>query len=201
MPARARGGGPRMRVRVRASGQCTSGSSGQTASPSRLTIHATPLPPARFRDHSGGGTAKSCHTIELIVMLEQQHYERLLDFRTGLRRLLRWTPTKPPRRDDSGSATAAARHPRASGPGGPDHPRGGGVPAGATSQRGRAGRQGGGGRTGRAAPGRRRFAGGAACLTAAGADRLARLSAVHLEELRWFAPQLPALWDGLDMSL
>jgi DNA-binding MarR family transcriptional regulator len=39
------------------------------------------------------------------------------------------------------------------------------------------------------------------CLTADGADRLARLSALHLEELRRFAPQLEALWDGLDMSL
>jgi DNA-binding MarR family transcriptional regulator len=39
------------------------------------------------------------------------------------------------------------------------------------------------------------------CLTAGGADRLAWLSALHLEELRRFAPQLEALWDGLDMSL
>jgi len=39
------------------------------------------------------------------------------------------------------------------------------------------------------------------CLTADGADRLAWLSALHLEELRRFAPQLEALWDGLDMSL
>jgi DNA-binding MarR family transcriptional regulator len=39
------------------------------------------------------------------------------------------------------------------------------------------------------------------CRTADGADCLARLSALHLEELRRFAPQLEALWDGLDMSL
>jgi DNA-binding MarR family transcriptional regulator len=39
------------------------------------------------------------------------------------------------------------------------------------------------------------------CRTADGADRLARPSALHLEELRRFAPQLEALWDGLDMSL
>jgi DNA-binding MarR family transcriptional regulator len=39
------------------------------------------------------------------------------------------------------------------------------------------------------------------CFTAGGPDRLARLSALHLEELRRFAPQLEALWDGLDMSL
>ena len=39
------------------------------------------------------------------------------------------------------------------------------------------------------------------CLTVDGADRLARLSAVHPEELRRFRPQLEALWDGLDMSL
>jgi hypothetical protein len=38
------------------------------------------------------------------------------------------------------------------------------------------------------------------CLTADGADRLARLSALHLEELRRFAPQLEARWDRLDMS-
>jgi DNA-binding MarR family transcriptional regulator len=39
------------------------------------------------------------------------------------------------------------------------------------------------------------------CLTADGADRLAPLSALHPEELRRIAPQLEALWDGLDMSL
>jgi DNA-binding MarR family transcriptional regulator len=42
---------------------------------------------------------------------------------------------------------------------------------------------------------------GRLCLTADGADRLARLSALHLEELRRFVPQLEARWDGLDMSL
>jgi hypothetical protein len=31
-----------------------------------------------------------------------------------------------------------------------------------------------------------------------GADRLARLAALHVEELRRLAPQLEALWDGLD---
>jgi hypothetical protein len=35
-------------------------------------------------------------------------------------------------------------------------------------------------------------------LSADGAERLARLSALHLEELRRFAPHLEALWDGLD---
>jgi DNA-binding MarR family transcriptional regulator len=35
-------------------------------------------------------------------------------------------------------------------------------------------------------------------LTAEGSDRLARLSAVHLEELRRFAPDLEAMWEGLD---
>jgi DNA-binding MarR family transcriptional regulator len=34
-------------------------------------------------------------------------------------------------------------------------------------------------------------------LTADGADRLARLAALHVEELRRLAPQLEALWDGL----
>jgi DNA-binding MarR family transcriptional regulator len=35
-------------------------------------------------------------------------------------------------------------------------------------------------------------------LTTDGADRLARLAALHVEELRRLAPQLEALWDGLD---
>ena len=35
-------------------------------------------------------------------------------------------------------------------------------------------------------------------LTPDGAERLARLSAAHLEELKRFAPQLEVLWDGLD---
>jgi DNA-binding MarR family transcriptional regulator len=39
------------------------------------------------------------------------------------------------------------------------------------------------------------------CLTTDGANRLARLSASQLEELRRFAPQPQALWNGLDMSL
>ena len=39
------------------------------------------------------------------------------------------------------------------------------------------------------------------CCTADGADRLARLSALHSRELRRFAPQLEALWDGLDSPL
>jgi DNA-binding MarR family transcriptional regulator len=34
-------------------------------------------------------------------------------------------------------------------------------------------------------------------LTAEGADRLARLTELHLEELRRLAPHLEALWDGL----
>jgi DNA-binding MarR family transcriptional regulator len=38
-------------------------------------------------------------------------------------------------------------------------------------------------------------------LTADGPDRLAELFALHLEELRRFAPQLEAPWEGLGMSL
>jgi DNA-binding MarR family transcriptional regulator len=37
-------------------------------------------------------------------------------------------------------------------------------------------------------------------LTAEGNDRLARLAQLHLEELRRLVPQLEALWEGLDVS-
>jgi hypothetical protein len=106
-----------------------------------------------------------------------------------------------PGRHGGRDASPAACDPRASRPSRPDHPGESWLAAGAPSQRGRVGRPGGCGPAGGAAPGRRRSTGGAGCLTADGADRLARLSALHLEELRRFAPQLEALWDGLDMSL
>jgi hypothetical protein len=150
-------------------------------------------------DH--GGTAKSRRTIEL------GGDAGATTRRAAARRPHRAAPVSALGRRlgrrggrDSGSASAAACDPRASGPGRPDHPGGGGVPAGATSQRGRVGRPGGGGRAGGAAPGRRRSTHGAAVPHRGGPDRLARLSALHLEELRRFAPQLQALWDGMDMS-
>ena len=136
-----------------------------------------------------------------MVTLEQRHYERLLDFRTGLRRFLRWsadqaamagvTPTQHQ------LLLAIRGHPD---PAGPTIREMAGyllvrhhsavelvdraVAAGLVERR----QDGDDLRAVRL------------CLTANGADRLARLSALHLEELRRFAPQLEALWDGLDMS-
>jgi DNA-binding MarR family transcriptional regulator len=136
------------------------------------------------------------------VTLEQRPYERLLDFRTGLRRVLRWSADQ--------AATAGlipARHQLLLAIRG--HPD----PAGPTI------REMAGylvvrhhsavelvDRGGVAGLVERRLDGDDVravrlCLTAAGADRLARLSALDLEELRRSAPQLQALWDGLDMSL
>jgi DNA-binding MarR family transcriptional regulator len=136
-----------------------------------------------------------------VVTLEQRHYERLLDFRTGLRRFLRWSA------DQAATAgvtptqhqllLAIRGHPD---PAGPTIREMAGyllvrhhsavelvdraVAAGLVERR----QDGDDLRAVRL------------CLTANGADRLARLSALHLEELRRFAPQLEALWDGLDMS-
>jgi DNA-binding MarR family transcriptional regulator len=134
-------------------------------------------------------------------MLEQGHYERLLAFRIGLRRFLRWSANQ--------AATAGitpAQHQLLLAIRG--HPGGGAptirdvagyllvrhhsavelvdraVAAGLVERRQD-------GEDLRAVRLR---------LTRDGADRLARLSALHLEELRRFAPQLEALWDGLDMS-
>ncbi len=133
------------------------------------------------------------------MTLEQRHYQRLLDFRTGLRRFLRWSadqaatvgvtpaqhqlllavrghpdPAGPTIRDVAGYLlvrhhSAVELVDRA-------------VAAGLVERRQD-------GDDSRAVRLR---------LTADGADRLARLAALHLEELRRLAPQLEALWDGLD---
>jgi DNA-binding MarR family transcriptional regulator len=133
------------------------------------------------------------------VTLEQRHYQRLLHFRSGLRRFLQWSakqaatagvtpgqhqlllairghpdPAGPTIRDVSGYLlvrhhSAVELVDRA-------------VAAGLVERRQDSD-------DARAVRLR---------LTAEGSDRLARLSAVHLEELRRFAPDLEAMWDGLD---
>jgi DNA-binding MarR family transcriptional regulator len=133
------------------------------------------------------------------VTLEQRHYERLLDFRTGLRRFLRWSA------DQAATAgitpaqhqllLAIRGHPDRAGPTIRDvagyllvrHHSAvelvdRAVAAGLVERRQDSGDS-------RAVRLR---------LSADGAERLARLSALHLEELRRFAPHLEALWDGLD---
>lgn len=136
------------------------------------------------------------------MTLEQRDYERLLDFRTGLRRFLRWSADQAAMAGVTPAQhqllLAIRGHPD---PAGPTIREMAGyllvrhhsavelvdraVAAGLVERR----QDGDDLRAVRL------------CLTANGADRLARLSALHLEELRRFAPQLQALWDGLDMSL
>jgi len=136
------------------------------------------------------------------VTLEQRHDERLLDVRTGRRRSLRWSADQAA----MAGVTPAPQQLLVAIRGHPD-------PAGPTI------RKIAGGllvchhsavelvdRAGTAGLVERRQDGDdlravRGCRTADGADRLARLSALHPEELRRFAPQLEALWDGLDMSL
>ena len=137
-----------------------------------------------------------------MVTLEQRHYERLLDVRTGLRRFLRWSADQA-----AMAGVTPAQHQLLLAIRGHPDPAGPtireiagyllarhhsavelvdrGVAAGLVERR----------QNGDDLRAVRR------CLTTDGADRLARLSALHLEELRRFAPQLQALWDGLDMSL
>jgi DNA-binding MarR family transcriptional regulator len=130
---------------------------------------------------------------------DQHDYERLLDFRTGLRRFLRWSAEQAaaagltPARHQL--LLAIRGHPDPSGPTIGDvavyllirHQSAvelvdRAVAAGLVERRQdaddlRAVRLG---------------------LTADGSDRLARLAALHVEELHRLAPQLEALWDGLD---
>jgi DNA-binding MarR family transcriptional regulator len=136
------------------------------------------------------------------VILEQRHYQRLLAFRTGLRRFLRWSadqaatvgvtpaqhqlllairghpdPAGPTIRDVAGCLlvrhhSAVELVDRA-------------VAAGLVERRQDRDDL----RAVRLRP------------TADGADRLARLTAVHQGQLRRLAPQLEALWDGLDTAV
>jgi len=137
-----------------------------------------------------------------VVTLQQRHYERLLDFRAGLRRFLRWSADQAAMAGVTPAQhqllLAIRGHPD---PAGPTIREMAGyllvrhhsavelvdraVAAGLVERR----------------PDGDDLRAVRLCLTADGADRLARLSALHLEELRRFAPQLQALWDGLDMSL
>ena len=131
--------------------------------------------------------------------LDQRDYERLLDFRSGLRRFLSWSAEQAAR-----AGLTPARHQLLLAIRGHRDPAGPtigdvagyllirhhsavelvdrAVAAGLVERRQdaddlRAVRLG---------------------LTADGSDRLARLAALHVEELRRLAPQLEALWDGLD---
>lgn len=133
------------------------------------------------------------------MTLEQRHYERLLDFRTGLRRFLRWSADQ--------AATAGvtpAQHQLLLAIRGHPDPAGPtiGDVAGYLLVRHHSAVE----LVDRAeAAGlveRHQDIGDSRAvrlrLTVDGTDRLARLTALHLEELRRFAPKLEALWDGLD---
>ena len=136
------------------------------------------------------------------MTLEQRHYERLLDFRTGLRRFLRWSAEQA---DTAGLTPAQHQLLLAI--------RGHRDPAGPTIRDvagyllirhhsavelvDRAVAAGLVERTQDADDSRAvRLR-----LTADGDQRLAQLTAVHLEELERLAPQLEALWDGLDTAV
>jgi DNA-binding MarR family transcriptional regulator len=131
-----------------------------------------------------------------VVTLEQRHYERLLDVRTGLRRFQAATAGVTPTQHQL--LLAIRGHPD---PAGPTIREMAGYLLvrhhSAVEVVDRAGAAG--------LVERRQDADDLRAVrqsrTANGADRLARLSALHLEELRRFAPQLEARWDGLDMSL
>jgi DNA-binding MarR family transcriptional regulator len=135
-----------------------------------------------------------------VVTLEQRHYERLLDFRTGLRRFLRWGADQA-----AMAGLIPAQHQLLLAIRGHPDPAGPTIRevAGYLLVRHHSAVE----LVDRAGAGlvERRQDGDdlravRLCLTADGADRLARLSALHPEELRRFAPQLEALWDGLNMS-
>jgi DNA-binding MarR family transcriptional regulator len=135
-----------------------------------------------------------------VVTLERRPYERLLDFRTGLHRFLRWSADQAAMAGVTPAQhqllLAIRGHPDPAGPAIREMAgyllvrHHGAVElvdwAGAT------------GLVERRPDGDLRAV--RLCLTADGADRLAWPSALHLEELRRFAPEFEALWDGLDMS-
>jgi DNA-binding MarR family transcriptional regulator len=146
--------------------------------------------------------ARSVVTRYSCAVTLEQHDERLLAFRTGLRRFLRWS-------QDQVAAVgmtpaqhqlllAIRGHPQPAGPTIRDV-------AGHLLVRHHSAVE----LVDRAvAVGlveRRQDAGDARAvrlrLTAEGADRLARLTTMHLEELRRLAPQLEALWEGLDPAV
>ena len=133
------------------------------------------------------------------MTLEQRQYERLLDFRTGLRRFLRWSADQAARAGVTPAQhqllLAIRGHPQPAGPTIRDvagyllvrhhsavELADRAVAAGLVERR--------------QDPQDSRVV--RLRLTADGAGRLARLSALHLEELKRFAPQLTALWDGLE---
>jgi DNA-binding MarR family transcriptional regulator len=136
------------------------------------------------------------------VTLEQRHYERLLDFRTGLRRFLRWSADRA-----ITAGLTPAQHQLLLAIRGHRDPAGptisdvagyllirhhsavelvdravaaGLVERGQDADDSRAVRL---------------------RLTRDGSERLALLTSAHLEELERLAPQLEALWDGLDTAV
>jgi DNA-binding MarR family transcriptional regulator len=131
--------------------------------------------------------------------LDQREYERLLNFRTGLRRFLKWSAAQAaaveltPARHQL--LLAIRSHPDPAGPTVGDVARyltirhhsaveliDRAVAAGLLERR----QDNGDSRAVRLR------------LTADGDERLARLTELHFEELRRLAPQLTGLWEGLD---
>lgn len=135
------------------------------------------------------------------MTLEQRHYERLLAFRTGLRRFLRWSADQAAQAGMTPAQhqllLAIRGHPDPAGPTIREVAEyllvrhhsavelvDRAVAAGLVERT----QDGDDGRVVRLR------------LSAEGAERLARLSALHLEELRRFEPHLEALWEGLDLG-
>jgi DNA-binding MarR family transcriptional regulator len=131
--------------------------------------------------------------------LTDEEYQRLLDFRTGIRRFVHWSEQQAAEVGLTGAQhqllLAIRGHPEPQGPTVGDianymllrhHSAVGLVDraeaAGLVSRRGDVGDQ----RVVRLR------------LTAMGARRLRQLSELHLEELQRLAPRLRALWSGLD---
>jgi DNA-binding MarR family transcriptional regulator len=131
--------------------------------------------------------------------LTDEEYQRLLDFRTGIRRFVHWSEQQAAEVGLTGAQhqllLAIRGHPEPQGPTVGDianymllrhHSAVGLVDraeaAGLVSRRGDVGDQ----RVVRLR------------LTAVGARRLRQLSELHLEELQRLAPRLRALWSGLD---